>query len=89
MTKIPRTAVESSQIASLGHSPTTNELDIEFKPWGKSDLPNTVYRYQNFTTEQFAAFMAAESKGKHFGANIKKETAKHPFRRLTPEEAAQ
>lgn len=91
MTKIPRTPVVSSQIVSVGHSPTTNELDIEFKPWGGKpvDKPNSVYRYSNFTAEDFKKFMAAESFGKHFGANIKKETAKHPFRKLSTEEAAQ
>lgn len=96
MTKIPRTPVTSSQIVSLGHSPATNELDIEFKPWGgkthrtgEPEKPNSVYRYQNFTAPQFAAFMAAESKGKWFGGNVKKETAKHPYKKLSPEEAAQ
>lgn len=90
MTKITRTPVTSSQIASIGHNAATNELDIEFKPFKpKPDVANSVYRYQNFTAEQFRDFLAAESKGKHFGATIKKETAKHPYRKLTPEEAAQ
>lgn len=94
MTKIIRTAVTSSQIASIGHDPTTNQLDIEFKNLGKPKpgqpaKVNSVYRYQNFSAEQFAAFMAAESKGKFFGANIKKEAQKHPYRKLSEEEAAQ
>lgn len=94
MTTIPRTAVTSSQITSIGHDPATNQLDIEFKSFrkpkpGQEPPAPSVYRYQNFSADQFAAFMAAESKGKHFGEYIKKLPGSHPFRKLSTEEAAQ
>lgn len=82
------TPVESSQISAIGHDPVRSALRIQFKDF-KTKKPVSTYEYANFSTEQFAAFMAAESKGKHFGATIKKETEKHPFRKLSPEEAAQ
>lgn len=91
MTKIPRTPVTSSQIASVGHNAATNQIDIEFKSFskpGQEPKPNNVYRYENFTADQFQAFLDAESKGKHFGATLKKETVRHPYRKLSPEEAA-
>lgn len=72
--------VESSQISAIGHDPSRNALRIRFKDF-KTKKDGATYEYQNF--------LAAESKGKHFGATIKKETAKHPYRRLSEEEAAQ
>lgn len=81
-------SVESSQISAIGHDPARNALRIQFKEF-KTKQPGNIYEYGNFTADQFKAFLAAESKGKHFGTTIKKETAKHPFRKLTPEEAAQ
>lgn len=60
--KIPTTAVESSQIAEIGHDGST--LAIKFKSGG-------LYHYPDVTVEQFEAFQKAESLGKHFGANIR------------------
>lgn len=79
--------VESTQIAAIGHDPTRNALRIQFKDF-KTKQPGNTYEYANFTVEDFEKFLAAESKGKHFGATIKKETAKHPYRKIGPEELA-
>lgn len=81
MTPVPQvtmTPVESSQIHSIGHDQATNTLAIRFK--GKAG-PGSLYHYPNFTVEQFAAFQAAESKGKHFGAHIR-GNAKHPHSKI-------
>ncbi len=73
--------VESSQIHSIGHDPQTNTLAIQFKsPRGEVV---SMYHYDNFTAEQFAAFKAAESIGKHFGAHIKKAVDAHPYRKVS------
>lgn len=86
MTAVPQitmTPVESSQIHSIGHDPATNTLAIRFK--GKNG-PGSLYHYPGFTTEQFAAFQKAESKGKHFGAHIR-GNAKHPHSKINEEKA--
>lgn len=80
--------VESTQIAALGHDPTRNALRIRFKDF-KTKQPGNTYEYANFTADDFEKFLAAESKGKHFAALIKNVTAKHPYRKIGPEEAAQ
>lgn len=82
---IPLTAVESSQIAAIGHDPATNRLAIQFK--SKSG-PGNVYEYANFTAEQFAAFKGAESIGRHFGQHIKPAAEAHPFTKMIDDEPA-
>jgi len=74
-------AVESSQIAAVGHDATTNTLAIQFP--GKGERLGSVYHYANFTTDQFAEFKAAESKGSHFIKQIKPLTEKHPYTRIS------
>lgn len=74
-------AVESSQIAAIGHDAATNTLAIQFP--GKGDKPGSVYHYANFTADDFKAFQEAESKGSHFGKHIKKNTEKYPFTRVS------
>jgi hypothetical protein len=80
--QVKMSPVESSQIASIGHDPATNTLAIRFK--GKTG-PGSLYHYPNFTAEQFAAFQAAESNGKHFGHSIR-GNAKHPHAKINEQE---
>jgi len=56
----------SSQIAARGYHPETKTLALTFTRGIKS-----VYHYPDFPPEQWEAFMAADSAGKFFGANIK------------------
>ncbi|MFJ3048559.1 KTSC domain-containing protein [Herbaspirillum chlorophenolicum] len=74
-------AVESTQIAAIGHDTATNTLAIQFP--GKGDKPGSVYHYANFTADDFKAFQEAESKGSHFGKHIKKNTEKYPYTRVS------
>lgn len=74
-------AVESSQIAAIGHDAATNPLAIQFP--GKGDKPGSVYHYANFTADDFKAFQAAESKGSHFGKNIKPFADKYPYKKVS------
>ena len=60
--KIHTTAVESSQIAEIGHDGST--LAVKFKGGG-------VYHYPDVTAEQFEAFQKAGSHGKHFGQHFR------------------
>lgn len=75
---IPMTSVESSQIAAIGHDPETNTLAVQFK--GKNG-PGAVYHYRNFPARKFDAFMAAESKGKFFGENVRGK-AEHEYEKV-------
>lgn len=68
--------VESSQIHAIGHNPESNVLAIHFK--SKSG-PGSIYHYQNFGPEQFAAFKSAESIGSHFGKVIKPFPDVYPY----------
>ncbi|RZZ90640.1 KTSC domain-containing protein [Pseudoxanthomonas winnipegensis] len=72
--------VESSQIQAIGHDAETNTLAVRFKTW-KGDS-SSLYHYANFAAEDFAAFKAAESIGKHFGLYIKPFPEKYPFTRI-------
>lgn len=64
--------VKSSQISHIGHDAATNTLAVQFHGSNRSGSDGNIYHYPNFTVDQFNAFKAAESIGKHFGANIKK-----------------
>ena len=80
MQDIPLESVESHQIAAIGHDAATEILAIQFKSW-KGGTGSTYY-YSNFTVEDFAAFKAAESKGKHFGEHIKPFAEKFPYTKV-------
>ena len=85
MPRIPLIDVQSSQIAAIGHDAETNTLAIRFhKGYGRDQVPGSLYHYENFTAEDFEAFKAAESIGRHFGQHIKSCTEKHPFTKIEP-----
>ena len=73
--KIVMMPCASSQIAAHGHDPATNTLAVSNGGSG------SVYHYANVTKDDCTAFVAAKSKGKHFGAHIKSNTKKHPFQK--------
>jgi hypothetical protein len=72
--------VDSSQIHSIGHDAESNTLAIRFKNY-KGDL-GSLYHYDNFTADDFAAFKGADSLGSHFGKHIKTAVEKFPFRKI-------
>lgn len=79
-TVIAMDAVESSQIAKIGHDAGTNTLAIQF---ASKSGNGSVYHYSNFSAEDFIAFKGAESIGSHFGKFIKPETIKYPFTKVS------
>ncbi len=77
--------IDSSHHSRAGYDAAAHQLYIDFaKPGAK---PN-IYRYSNFTQADHAAYMASESKGKHFLALIKPETTKFPYVKVTNPESA-
>jgi hypothetical protein len=60
-----RSRVDSTSIASIGYQPFRRELEIEFRASGD------VYRYFDVPAEEYAAFMAAESKGTYLNQVFK------------------
>lgn len=89
--KIPRTAVTSSLLVSLGYDAQTLQLDVEFKAFkrkGETEQPpNRVYRYQNVSPTDYQAIINAESVGREFNQRIKALPGTYPHRQLSPEEA--
>ncbi|MBY0243034.1 MAG: KTSC domain-containing protein [Burkholderiaceae bacterium] len=81
---IPLTAVQSSQLAAIGHCPKTETLAIQFLRKG---VPDAVYHYGNFTAQEFTAFASAESVGSHFYKHIKPHADKHPYTNMGAPEA--
>lgn len=76
--------VVSSQLAAIGHDAESNTLAIQF---ASKTGAGSLYHYRNFTAEDFTAFAAAESVGKHFYAHIKPFAEKHPYEKIaTPAE---
>jgi hypothetical protein len=59
-----RTPVNSSSIASVGHDPETNTLEVEYKN-------GSVYHYHDVPAEKHEALIGAESVGSHFAAHIR------------------
>jgi hypothetical protein len=74
-------AVESSQIAAIGHCAETNTLAIQFPP-KKSTGMSDVYHYQNVSPEMFAEFAAAESHGSFFIKRIKRNPVDFPYEKI-------
>lgn len=61
--EIALTPVESSKLAAVGYDSATRTLAVTFK------TGNALYCYPGVTPEQHAAFVGAESVGKHFIAH--------------------
>lgn len=74
-------AVESSQIAAIGHDPSTQTMAIKFPD--KGTRIGSLYHYANVTAEQFAEFKAAESKGSHFIKSFKSFADKFPYTKIS------
>jgi KTSC domain len=62
--KMERQAVDSSSIASIGYSPGSETLEIEFKN-------QTIYEYYNVPQVIYDQLMEALSVGSYFSANIR------------------
>jgi len=60
-----RVWVDSSSIASIGYEAATRELEIEFRDSGD------VYRYFDVPEEEYAAFLAADSRGTYLNQVFK------------------
>ena len=59
-----RTAVSSSNLASVGYDASTETLEIEFNDGG-------VYQYDSVPQSEYDGLMSASSHGKYFHRNIK------------------
>lgn len=73
--QIPLLPVSSQKVAAVGYDAATQTLAVTF-PNGKA-----VYCYPNVSPEAHAAFVGAESIGKHFGQHIQKL----PFKKYQPD----
>lgn len=73
-----RTPVTSSQLDSVGFDAKSNVLEIAFKNY-KGGAPS-VYQYTGVAPADYANLMAADSKGKHFGAHIK---GRFPYKKVS------
>lgn len=62
MDRIP---ITSSDIASVGHDPLHQWLEVEFKKTDK------IYTFDGVPQEVYLQLLAAKSPGKFFAANIK------------------
>ncbi|MDP9992018.1 hypothetical protein J2W28_001046 [Variovorax boronicumulans] len=63
---IPMTPVESNQVAAVGYDAARRTLSVTF-----TRGTGAIYQYPNCDAKLHADFMAAESKGKYFGAHVK------------------
>lgn len=75
-----RHLVKSNTIHAIGYDPTRRVMRIEFRSF-KPDQPQRIYEFSRVAPEQFTAFLAADSKGRHFGQNFK-DKSKHPAKRV-------
>lgn len=70
---INRIPVTSSNIRSIGYSPDTETLEIEF-------LSGGIYQYSNVPSNIYDDLMSASSHGGYFAANIKE---RYPTERIS------
>lgn len=63
-TSIPREAVVSSNLKSVGYDEDSSTLEVEFQS-------GSVYRYAEIPSSEYRALMSAASKGRYFNAHIK------------------
>jgi hypothetical protein len=63
-TKVPRTPVQSSNVAAVGYDPASSTLEVEF-------LNGGVYEYQDVPAEVAAGLVSAGSVGAYFAANVR------------------
>ncbi len=83
MTIVRLVDVDSTQIHSIGYDPETQTLAVRFtRGYGDKRGPGSLYHYANVTREDYDAFLAAESKGKHFGQHIKPFADKYPYQKI-------
>ena len=83
MTIVRLVDVDSTQIHSIGYDPETQTLAVRFtRGYGEKRGPGSLYHYANVTREDYDAFLAAESKGKHFGQHIKPFADKYPYQKI-------
>lgn len=59
-----RKPVSSGNLAAVGYDEAAKVLEVEFKN-------GSVYQYTGFQADDYAAFMAADSKGSYLNQNIK------------------
>ncbi len=67
-----RTAVSSSNLASVGYDEASKILEIEFNN-------RSIYQYSNVPESVYRALMQAASHGTYFNQNIK---GAYPYRKL-------
>lgn len=89
---IERKPVDSSQIHSVGYDPTTKMMEIQFKS-RPAGTPGPVYSYENVEQSVADGFFREKdddgkkwSVGRYFGATLKADPKKYPFKRLSPKE---
>jgi len=73
---IALTPVKSNQVKAVGYDAATQTLAVTFTRGA-----GAIYHYPNVTPEAHAAFVGAESIGKHFGQHIQPL----PFAKFAPE----
>lgn len=66
--------VKSSNIVSAAYDAAEKVMEVKFKSGG-------LYRHSDVPQAKFDAFMAADSKGSHYHANIK---GKHAHTKVDP-----
>jgi hypothetical protein len=69
---------DSSSIASIGYAPEQQVLELEFKASGE------IYRYFDVPAEEYAAFLAADSKGTYLNLHFKPR--QYRYQRVQPQE---
>lgn len=57
-------AVESNLFTSVAYRPDARQLYLRFHD-------GDIYRYFDFSVQMYETFLAAESKGRHFGRHIR------------------
>ena len=61
-----KTIVDSSNIAAIGYDANSQTLEVEF-------LNGSIYQYYAVPQYIYDGLMSADSHGKYFDANVKKE----------------
>lgn len=79
---------DSSQIHAHGYDPDGEILALQFKrsvtvDGEKKRVAGSLYYYENFTRDDYQEFLQSKSKGEYFGAVIKPNAERWPYRQIS------
>jgi hypothetical protein len=79
-----RNDFKSSRITRIGYDAKNETLSVTFKDHRNPESIGIEYHYSGVPQQVYDEFVAAESKGKFFEANVRKHEPPYPYKKIEP-----